>query len=63
MAWVNIYATYSINVPEIDEIYDEYDDPDVVDANIDNILQEIQDNPIYFIERNGYELTIDDVIL
>lgn len=63
MAWVNIYATYSINVPEIDEIYDEYDDPDVVNANVDDILQEIQDNPIYFIERNGYELTVDDVTL
>lgn len=63
MAWVNIYATYSINVPEIDEIYDEYDDTDVVDTNVDNILQEIQDNPTYFIERDGYELTIDDVTI
>ena len=62
MAWVNIYATYSIDVPEIDEVY-QYCDPDVVDANIDNILQEIQDNPIYFIERNGYELTVEDVTL
>ena len=63
MAWVNIYATYSIDVPEIDEIYNSSDDPDVVDANVSEILKEIHVDPLYFIERNGYELTVEDVVL
>ena len=63
MAYVSVYMIYDIDVPEIDEIYNSSDDPDVVDANVDDILQEIQDNPLYFIERNGYELTVEDVVL
>lgn len=63
MAYVSVYMIYDIDVPEIDEIYNDSDDPDVVDANISEILKEIRNDPIYFIERNGYELTVEDVIL
>lgn len=63
MAYVSVYMIYDIDVPEIDEIYNDSDDPDVVDANISEILKEIRNDPIYFIERNRYELTVEDVIL
>lgn len=63
MAYVDVCMTYSIEVPEIDEIYNECDDPDLIDKKIDDVLQEIHDDPLYFIERNGYELTVDDVVL
>lgn len=63
MADVNIYVTYSIKVLEIDEIYNECNDPDLTDEKIDDILQEIHDDPLYFIERKGYELMVDDVAL
>lgn len=63
MAYVNVCVTYSIEVPEIDEIYNECDDPDLIDEKIDDVLQEIHGDPLYFIERNGYELTVDDVVL
>lgn len=63
MAYVNVCVTYSIEVPEIDEIYNECDDPDLADEKIDDILQEIHDDPLYFIERKGYELMVDDVAL
>lgn len=62
MADVNIYVTYSIKVPEIDEIYNECDDPNIAEEKIDDIYQEIRDDPFYFIERNGYEMTIDDIL-
>lgn len=51
----------SIKVPEIDEIYNECDDPDLADEKIDDVIEEIYHNPLYFIERNGYELVVDDV--
>lgn len=63
MAYVSVYMIYDIDVPEIDEIYNDSDDPDVVDANISEILKEIRNDPRYFIERNGYELTVEDVVL
>ena len=63
MAYVSVYMIYDIDVPEIDEIYNDSDDPDVVDANISEILKEIRNDPLYFIERNKYELTVEDVIL
>ncbi len=62
MADVNIYVTYSIKVPEIDEVYNECDDPNIAEEKIDDIYQEIRDDPFYFIERNGYGMTIDDIL-
>ena len=61
MACVNVFVTYSIEVPEIDEVYNDCDDPILADEKIDNVLQEIHDDPLYFINRNGYELTVDDI--
>lgn len=63
MTYVNVCVTYSIEMPEIDKIYNECDDPDLADEKIDDVLQEIHDDPLYFIERNGYELMVDDVVL
>lgn len=63
MAYVSVYMIYDIDVPEIDEIYNSSDDPDVVDANVSEVLKEIHADPLYFIERNGYELTVEDVVL
>lgn len=57
MTCVDVCVTYSIEVPEIDEIYNECDDPDLVDE----VIEEIYRNPLYFIERNGYELVINDI--
>ena len=62
MTYVDVCVTYSIKVPEIDEIYNECDDPDLADEKINNIIEEIYYDPIYFIERNGYELRVDDVL-
>ena len=61
MTCVDVCVTYSIEVPEIDEIYNECDDPDLTDEKIDNVIEEIYRDPLYFIERNGYELRVDDV--
>lgn len=62
MTYVDVCVTYSIKVPEIDEIYNEFDDdPDLADEKIDDVIEEIYSDPLYFIERNGYELRVDDV--
>ena len=63
MTYVDVCVTYSIEVPEIEEVYNDCDDPILADEKIDNVLQEIHDDPLYFIERNGYELTVDDVVI
>lgn len=39
MTYVDVCVTYSIEVPEIDEIYNECDDPDLVDEKIDMSLK------------------------
>lgn len=57
MTYVNVCVTYSIEVSEIDEVYNECDDPDLIDEKIDDILQEIHDDPLYFIERFGYDMS------
>ena len=61
MTCVDVCVTYSIEVPEIDEIYNKCDDPDLIDDKIDNVIKEIYHDPLYFIERNGYELVINDI--
>lgn len=61
MTDVDVCVTYSIKVPEIDEIYNECDDPDLADEKINDVIEEIYRDPLYFIERNGYELVVDDV--
>ena len=61
MTCVDVCVTYSIEVPEIDEIYNECDDPDLADDKIDDVIEEIYHDPLYFIERNGYEMIINDI--
>lgn len=61
MTYVDVCVTYSIKVPEIDEIYNDCDDPILADERIDDVIEEIYRDPLYFIERNGYELTVNDV--
>ena len=61
MTCVDVCVTYSIEVPEIDEIYNKCDDPDLIDNKIDDVIKEIYHDPLYFIERNGYELVINDI--
>lgn len=62
MTYVDVCVTYSIKMPEIDEIYNEYDDdPDLADEKIDDVIEEIYHDPIYFIERNGYDMVINDI--
>lgn len=56
MTCVDVCVTYSIEVPEIDETYNECDDPDLADEKIDEVIEEIYHNPLYFIERNGYDM-------
>ena len=63
MTDVDVCVTYSIKVPEIDEIYNECDDPILIDEKIDDVIEEIYNDPFYFIERNGYELMVNDVVL
>ena len=63
MTYVVVCVTYSIKVPEIDEIYNECDDPILIDEKIDDVIEEIYNDPFYFIERNGYELMVNDVVL
>lgn len=61
MIYVDVCVTYSIKMPEIDEIYNECDDPDLADEKIDNVIEEIYNDPLYFIERNGYDMVINDI--
>ena len=61
MTCVDVCVTYSIEVPEIDEIYNKCDDPDLIDDKIDDVIKEIYHDPLYFIERNGYEMVINDI--
>lgn len=61
MTDVDVCVTYYIKVPEIDEIYNECDDPDLIDEKIDDVIKEIYDDPLYFIERNGYDMVINDI--
>lgn len=62
MAYVNVCVTYSIEVPEIDEIYN-LDDHDLIDEKLNELEDEIFNDVHYFIERNGYEMVVDDIIL
>lgn len=61
MTYVDVCVTYSIKMPEIDEIYNEFDDPDLADDKIDDVIEEIYNDPLYFIERNGYDMVINDI--
>lgn len=56
MADVNIHVTYSIKVPEVDDIYS-LDDRDLIDEKLNELKDEISNDPFYFIERFGYDIS------
>ena len=60
MATANIYVTYTIDLPEVDVIYD--GDPDLIDEKLNELKDEISNDPFYFIERFGYDMS-GEVIL
>lgn len=62
MTYVDVCVTYSIKMPEIDEIYNECDDHDLIDEKLSELEDEISNDPFYFIERFGYDMS-GEVIL
>ena len=61
MANVSITITYNLEMPEVDDIYN-LDDHDLIDEKLDELEDEITNDPFYFIERFGYEMS-GEVIL
>ena len=55
MANVNITINYSLEMPEVDDIYN-LDDRDLIDEKLDELEDEIGNDPFYFIERFGYDM-------
>lgn len=63
MARIDIIITYSVEMPELDEIYNKYDDPDLIDEKIDQLIDEVNNDPFYFIERDPKYKTAFDIEL
>ncbi len=56
MANVSITITYNLEMPEVDDIYS-LDDRDLIDEKLNELENEIDNDPFYFIERFGYEMS------
>lgn len=56
MANVSIAITYNIEMPEVDDIYN-LDDLDLIDEKLNELEDEIGNDPFYFIERFGYGMS------
>lgn len=56
MANVSITINYSLNMPEVDDIYN-LDDLDLIDEKLNELKDEIGNDPFYFIERFGYDMS------
>ena len=56
MANVSIAINYSLEMPEVDEIYS-LDDRDLIDEKLNELEDEIGNDPFYFIERFGYDMS------
>lgn len=52
MASIDIIITYSVEMPEIDEIYNKCEDSDLIDEKLDELIDEVNNDPFYFIERD-----------
>lgn len=63
MASLDIIITYSVEMPELDEIYNKYDDPDLIDDKIDELIDEVNNDPFYFIKRDPKYKTASDIEL
>ena len=55
MANVSITINYSLDMPEVDDIYN-LDDQDLIDEKLSELEDEIGNDPFYFIERFGYDM-------
>nr|DAT53839.1 MAG TPA: hypothetical protein [Caudoviricetes sp.] len=55
MANVNITINYSLDMPEVDDIYN-LDDHDLIDEKLNELEDEISNDPLYFIERFGSDV-------
>lgn len=56
MANVSITINYSLDMPEVDDIYN-LDDHDLIDEKLNELEDEIGNDPFYFIERFGYDMS------
>lgn len=56
MANVIISINYSLDMPEVDDIYN-LDDRDLIYEKLDELVDEIGNDPFYFIERFGYDMS------
>lgn len=61
MAIADICVTYTIDLPEAEEIYN--GDPDLVDEKVDQLVDEVNNDPFYFIERDPKYKTAFDIEL
>lgn len=52
---VIITINYSLDMPEVDNIYN-LDDHDLIDEKLNELEDEIGNDPFYFIERFGYDM-------
>lgn len=55
MATANICVTYTIDLPEAEEIYN--GDPNLIDGKLNELEDEIFSDVHYFIERFGYDMS------
>lgn len=56
MAKVSITITYNLEMPEVDDIYN-LDGPDLINEKLNELEDEISNDPFYFIERFGYDMS------
>lgn len=56
MANVSIAINYSLDMPEVDDIYN-LDDRDLIDEKLNELEEEINNDPLYFIERFGCDMS------
>lgn len=56
MANVSITISYSLDMPEVDDIYN-LNDHDLIDEKLNELEDEIGNDPFYFIERFGYNMS------
>lgn len=61
MANVKITINYSLDMPEVDDIYN-LDDQDLINEKLNELEDEISNDPFYFIERFGCDM-LGEVIL
>lgn len=61
MERIDIVITYSVEMPELEEIHS--GDPNLIDEKIEELIDEVYNDPFYFIERDPTYKTAFDIIL